>query len=81
MAEELGDEDRVVTAGQFGQPERQDGRELQDFEMPEDLVLAPGDLQRLLLERDQAVLVLDEPDKVPRRADRQLAKVGAPRRP
>jgi len=49
--------------------------------MAEHLVLAPGDLQRLLLQRDQSVVILDEPDEVSRRADRQLAKVGAARRP
>jgi hypothetical protein len=82
MGQELGDQDRVGAARQFGQAKGQDGGQVEGLEPAQDLVLAPGDLDRLFLEGDQPTLVLDEPDEVARGADRQLPEVspaGGPR--
>ena len=81
MGEVGGHEDGRRSLGRLGQADGLDRRQLDRLEVAEDLVLAPGDLERLLLEGVQPVVVDEEADEVPRGPDRQLAQVVVGRGP
>jgi hypothetical protein len=82
VAEVLGDQDPLPRLGPLGDPHRPDGRQAGRLEVEEDLVLAAGDVEGLLLEGVEGLATEDEADEVPGRADGELAQhdpVGAPR--
>ncbi len=67
-----GDQDGRVPLRVGGNAHRRHGRQAGFLEVPEDRVLALGDLDRLFLQGHQAPLGDKEPDQVPRRSNRKL---------
>ena len=68
-------------SGAVREPDRRDRRQAGDLEVAQDLELAVGDSQRLLLERVRPAVDDQEPDEVARRADRQVAELERVGRP
>ncbi len=81
VAQELRDQDAGPLVGALREPDRPDGRQADVLQVQEGVVLAAGDLERLLLERVERPVDHDETHEVARRTDRQLAEddaVGTP---
>jgi len=71
VGEVAGNEDGRLALRRFGQADRFDGRELELLEVAEDIELAARDLERLLLQGEEAPIDDEEADEVARGADGQ----------
>jgi hypothetical protein len=81
VGEVLGDEDRRVALGRFGDADRLDRRQSDRLEMPKDVELPRSDVTRKLLQGVLPVVDDEESDEVSRRPDRQLLEVELVRSP
>ncbi len=81
VGEVFGDEDGAVPFRNRRQADRQDRRQARVLEMAQDVELGGRDLERLFLQGERQPVDHEEPDQVPRRADRQVAEVERRRRP
>jgi hypothetical protein len=79
--EVLGDEDRRIALGRFGDADRLDRRQPDRLEMAKDGELPRPDVTRKLLKGVLAVVDDEESDEVSRRADGQLLEVELVRSP